>query len=344
MTVPPTRHNADSERERIDDEAAEWFVLLADEPDEPELQARLEAWCARSPLHREVWERTCQAYGLIGEAPARHAAEWQPRPHDAAPPRPPSRPVPVVTTGHFPFGRRFIAGGVALALCVWLAVAVAPGILLRLQADHVTATAELRTLDLEDGSRVVLAPESAVDVAYAEGERTVRLLAGQAFFEVTPDTRRPFRVIAGDMATTVLGTAFDVRVESGGGSVAVRHGRVRVDVAGRSPPVSRELLAGQSLRVAGGSSVQPGQVVADDVGGWTAGQIVARNKSIADIVDMLRPYYGGMIVVRDDTFAALQVSGIYDLSDPLATLGNLATLHGATMRRISPWLVVVTAR
>lgn len=338
MTVPPPRQQADHDRDRIDDEAAEWFLLLSDDPDDPVLQARLEAWCARSPLHREVWERTRQAYRLIGEAPPRHAADWRPSPP------PPAAAARVLAAGRMPHGRRLMAGGVALALCAWLAVAVAPGMLLRLQADHATATAERRTLDLQDGSRIVMAPESALDVAYAEDARTVRLLAGQAFFEVTPDARRPFRVIAGEIATTVLGTAFDVRVEEGGGSVAVRHGLVHVDVTGRDPPVSRQLAAGQSIRVAAAGAVRPGRVEADDVGGWTRGLIVARDKSISEIVDMLRPYYGGAIVVRDDAFAGLQVSGIYDLGDPVATLRNLAALHGAVLRQVSPWLVMVTAR
>ena len=80
------------------------------------------------------------------------------------------------------------------------------------------------------------------------------------------------------------------------------------------------------------------------MGGWTRGLLVARNKSIAEIVDMLRPYYGGAIVVRDDAFAGLQASGIYDLDDPVSTLRSLAALHGAVLRQVSPWLVVVTAR
>ncbi|WP_421999595.1 FecR family protein [Reyranella sp.] len=338
MTVPPTRQQADHDRERIDDEAADWFLLLSDEPDDPMLRARLEAWCGRSPLHREVWERTRQAYRLIGEAPPRHAADWRPSPEPSA------TAAAVVAAGRWPYGRRLVAGGVALALFAWLAVAVAPGMLLRLQADQVTATAERRTLDLQDGSRVVMAPESALDVAYAEDGRTVRLLAGQAFFEVTPDVRRPFRVLAGGIAITVLGTAFDVRLEEGGGSVAVRHGLVRVDVTGREPPVSRRLAAGQSIRVAASGAIRPESVEPDDVGRWTRGLIVARDKSIAEIVDMLRPYYDGAIVVRDDAFAGLRVSGIYDLGDPVATLRNLASLHGAVLRQVSPWLVVVTAR
>ena len=75
----------------------------------------------------------------------------------------------------------------------------------------------------------------------------------------------------------------------------------------------------------------------------TGGELVARNRSAGDVVDALRPYYKGAIVVRDDAFAAWHVSGIYDLRDPVKTLRELAASHGATVRQITPWLLLVTA-
>ncbi|MPZ29659.1 MAG: DUF4880 domain-containing protein [Rhodospirillales bacterium] len=331
MAVSPTPRQAD--RDQIDDEAAEWLLLISEAPKDADLQVRLQAWCSRSDLHREVWERTLRTYRLIGETPALHRTHWQPHAVAAVPP---------ATAVRRTSRRRLIAGGAALAAVAAGVVAMAPAMLLHLHAAHVTSTAELRVLTLDDGSRVHLGPESALDVAYSDSERRVRLLAGRAFFDVTPNTARPFRVVAGEVTTTVLGTAFEVSHEQDVTTVAVRHGHVRVD--DKRLPSSRDLRDGETLRVAARGVVQAGTVPADDVGDWTRGQVVARNKSIADIVAMLRPYYDGLIVVQDDAFSRIEVSGIYDLLDPVGTLRSLASLHGATMRQISPWLLVVTSR
>jgi transmembrane sensor len=330
------------ERRRAGREASILLVLLSETPDDPALKARIDSWCAQSPLHREVWERTRRTYLLIGGSPAVHGAKWK---RLAAGRAAPPEPAPAALATHQPQLRRarglLVAATLAVAAC--LAMVVAPVAYIRLQADMVTATADVRTIDLEDGSRVRLAPQSAIGFAFSDGERRVRLLKGEAFFDVAPDTRRPFRVVAGDVTATVLGTAFEVALQEDGAAVAVRHGKVRVDDARTSPPLSETLQAGDWVRVKG-RAARRGSTPRDDIGDWTAGQFVARDRPIGEIVDRLRGYYDGAIVLQDSAFAGRLVSGVYDLRDPETTLRNLASAHNAVVRRISPWLLLVTAR
>lgn len=342
-----------SDRERAEDEAAAWLVLLSDAPDDAALRARFDAWHAADDRNAAAWARASRAYDLIGQAPPRHAADWAAYAagRDTARPLPPARAVasPAArrpASGRPPAPRRAgwrlgAAAGAAIAAVVL--AAVLPGVLLRLEADAATATAELRAVDLDDGTHVQLAPESAIDVAFAGGERRVRLLKGAAYFEVVPDPARPFRVIAGDTATTVLGTAFEVRRGAAGVAVAVRHGHVRVDDDSTAPPTSADLHDGQRLRVTWHGGAVRGAAPADEVGDWARGEFVARGRAAGDIVAALRPFYAGAIVVRDDGFAARRVSGIYDLRDPVKTLRDLAASHGARMRQVGPWLMVVDA-
>src|SRR3546814_15164189 len=114
---------------------------------------------------------------------------------------------------------------------------------------------------LADGSTVQLGPKSVIAVDYSSGSRAIRLLSGQAMFEVTHDPARPFRVVARDVTTTVLGTGFEVRMIGETTGVAVRHGRVRVEDHGRA----RELGGGEWVRfaprapiVAGAEAPDPG--------------------------------------------------------------------------------------
>lgn len=332
------------QRDVIEDEAASWFLLAAENPDDAALRKQILAWCARSVLHQEIWDRTRITYHAIGHTLPAHEARW--RPYAEAAGRtlePPSENV----TGIRGFlkrrgGRRLCAAAAVVALAACLAFAALPAILLQLNADYVTSTAELRTITLEDGSQIHLAPKSAVDLDFSSAERAVRLLSGQAFFEVTENPGRPFVVTSGDIVSTVLGTKFDVRLEEAGASVAVKKGHVRVADRRVVPPISQDLLEGDLLRLSGPGQAALVKVPADEIGSWSDGKLVARYRPVSEIVDQLRGYYSGLIVLSDQGFAQLEVSGVYDMRDPLNTLENLARLHGSTMRRISPWLVVVT--
>jgi transmembrane sensor len=231
---------------------------------------------------------------------------------------------------------------VALAAC--LALVAGPSVVLSLESDHKTSTAESRTIVLDDGSRVRLAPRSALQVAYSAEERRTRLLSGEAFFEVSRDERRPFRVVAGDVVTTVLGTAFDVRFDGDGTDIAVQSGRVHVAANSLSPPVSQQLEAGETLQVKTDGQVARAAVAPEDVAAWQAGMFVARARPISEIVEALRRYHDGVILVRDDAFLSRRVSGAYDLRTPATTLRGLASAHDAVVREITPWLLIVTAR
>lgn len=314
-----------TDRERAETEAATWLVLLSEDPEDRALAARFEEWRSADPLHAELWARTARAYELAGKALP-----------TAGKVVPIARPKPRAA-----WSRRRIAAGAVMAIAACLLLLAAPPVLLRLQADHVTATAELRSLVLEDGSRVRLGPESALGVDFAAGERRVQLLKGEAFFDVVPDANRPFRVAARDAVATVLGTAFEVRLTADSVGVAVQHGEVRVD--GGMPPRSEMLLAGDWVTV-DGARVTRGRRNVDEIGDWLGGELVARDRPMMEIVDALRRYYDGMIMVQDGAFARTRVTGIYDLRHPATTLASLASSHDATVRRISPWLLVVTAK
>ncbi len=90
---------------------------------------------------------------------------------------------------------------------------------LRVSASHVNrfdqvitnADSETLTVDLPDGTKIILEPGATVKYsdAFALTTREV-LLEGVAFFEVTRDESRPFLVYAGGVVTKVLGTSFTI--------------------------------------------------------------------------------------------------------------------------------------
>jgi transmembrane sensor len=310
-----------------DHEAAEWLIALREEPDDEALRARFTAWLEADPRHADAWAEMNETARIITSAPPARRGDDLPASADRG-----TRPD---------WSRWWPAAAAAAIACLALIVAL-PMLRLRLAADHLTGVGQVETFTLTDESVVELGPASAIAVDYRPEGRTVRLLSGQAMFEVRSDPARPFRVLAGDLTATALGTGFDVRMIGDATSVAVRHGRVRVDDRRATPVASRELAAGEWARVAPGLDMQDGSGAGALVGAWRTGRVPIRNRRIADGIDEARPWYGGRIVLADEALGARLVTGTYDFHDPVRGLGLLVAPYGGRIWQITPWLIVVT--
>ena len=109
-----------------------------------------------------------------------------------------------------------------------------------------TDVGEQRTVQLADGSRVILDTDSRVSVRFTKGRRAVTLESGQARFSVQGDADRPFQVRAGETEVVALGTRFDVRRLGDGARVLLVEGRVAVRDAA-APDRRWSLAPGQQV-------------------------------------------------------------------------------------------------
>ena len=328
----------DADEDRAVVEATEWLMLLQDDAEDMALRRRFEAWRTASTANDAAWAELRHLSKVAAVMRPTYAGQWRPfvarrraersaRTAHPVRPRATSRPR-----------RLALSALVAVAACV--ALLAAPPLLLQLQADHVTSTAEQRSIDLPDGSRVTLAPASAIAVSYAAAERRVDLLSGEAFFQVQPNADRPFRVTARTVQATVLGTSFDVRLDRSDVTVSVEEGAVRVSWADEA---GERLDAGQSVRLSSDGGVARASEAPQLVAAWRRGQLHAQDQRLGDAVDQLRRYFRGTIVLTDDALADQRVTGAYNLADPEQALRGIAKAHGATVRRITPWLLVVSS-
>lgn len=327
----------DSGEDRAVVEATEWLMRLQDHSEDEALRRRFEAWRAASTANDAAWADLVHLSNVAAVMRPTYAGQWRPFVARRRAERAMARPQSLRAVWR---PRRWaLPALMAVAAC--LVLLAAPPLLLRLQADHVTSTAEQRRIDLPDGSRVTLAPASAIAVSYEAAERRVQLLSGEAFFQVQPNADRPFKVAARTVQATVLGTSFDVRLERDDVAVSVEEGAVRVSRAGSSESGER-LEAGQSVRVSSDGRLSHASEAPQLVAAWRRGQLYAQDRRLGDAVDQLRRYFPGSIVVTDDALADQRITGAYNLADPEHALRGIAKAHGATVRRITPWLLIVS--
>ncbi|WP_311267771.1 FecR domain-containing protein [Sphingobium sp. WCS2017Hpa-17] len=322
--------------ERILGEATNWLLALADHPDDTDMAAHFRDWLSADARHWDTWQQLGQSYEMIGDAGTAGATSAM----AAEPARLPMgrcarrrRATPSLILKRRPM----IASAVAAALvAVWLV----PSALLAIQADHRTGTGELETVALADGSTAQLGPQSAIRVTFTQGERRIHLLQGEALFQVRPNPARPFRVAAGSVTTTVLGTGFDVRRLAAATHVGVQHGRVRVDDSA-SGARSTFLSAGDEVRIDKGGRAQVDHVAPALIASWALAEVNARDRTVAEVIDDIRPWYRGRIILMDDAIAARRVNGVYNPRNPLQAVHSLVGPIGGSVTRITPWLIIV---
>jgi len=169
-----------------------------------------------------------------------------------------------------------------------------------------TAKGQKYTLFLEDGTRVKLNSESQLqfESKFSDSARVV-YLTGEAYFEVQEDPQRPFTVYSGDIATTALGTSFNVHAHAKEEQVKISlvSGKVRVDKTSASGPFNQpELILTPGLQAIYSSNenslvkqpFEPQKHLA-----WKDGILYFEDASWSRIVKQLESWYGVEIIVEN---------------------------------------------
>lgn len=312
---------------KVAEEAAGWMIALQEDPGDVQCRQRFERWRDQSPQHRRAWDHLQAAWQALGATAPAFEERWKDAPRTAAPMRN-DRPR------RARFVRRIGLIAAAAAATACLALVAGPSLVLRMEADYMTATAESRTVTLEDGSLVHLAGASAIATDFSRGRRTVRLLAGEAFFEVTHDESRPFTVDTDGMEVTVLGTKFDVQTAGEVTAVALAEGSVKASIG----EDDTQMLAPGDLLTANRATgkVSRTTIPVLDIATWRRGQIFVVDATIGSVVDQIRRYHPAWLSLPDATLASRRVTGFYDLRRPDQALEALVAPYGGKVRHISP--------
>ncbi|WP_339867148.1 FecR domain-containing protein [uncultured Algoriphagus sp.] len=151
---------------------------------------------------------------------------------------------------------------------------------------------KVSTFLLPDGSKVWLSTGSTVEFAEDFPRNRQVNLFGEAFFEVIPNPKSPFKITTGSITTEVLGTSFNLksydqtRVE-----LSVYSGRVRF-ADHRSHIHSEDLLKGERISWTAEEGLSEIELFdLNQLPGWRQGKITFNNASIDVIKSTLKRWY-----------------------------------------------------
>ena len=207
-------------------------------------------------------------------------------------------------------------------------------------AEHRTATGELRTLRLEDGTLLSLNSHTAVDIDYAGEQRVIVLQQGEISIETGHHDPRPLLVRTEDGRLRPLGTRFLVRREDHGTRLEV----LQASVAAKPLNSGDEqvLREGQQVLMNANGLGRVGTVPAG-ADAWTRGMLVVDNMRLADLLAALGQYRSGYLGV-DDQVADLRVTGSFPLTDTDLALASLVPALPVKVERHTRWWVRVVPR
>ncbi len=174
----------------------------------------------------------------------------------------------------------------------------------------VTVTNEMagaKEIKLPDGSLVWLGSGSTLTYDSDFSDSRKMSLEGEAFFEVEPDTSRPFEVTTDFGSVRVLGTAFNVETVNGLTEVSVDHGLV----AFRNGEEEVKLSAGQSA-VSEKNGVS--EIASVDVNflSWKSGEFHFENTSLEEVIDEMNKFYPETITFDRATTRDLRITGDFN--------------------------------
>ncbi|QVM91067.1 FecR family protein [Pseudomonas entomophila] len=305
--------------------AIAWKLCLDEDSGTPDERSEFIRWHAADEEHARAWQQ-------LGALDHRVSAAAGPVRHTLLQSRAGLRQ----RLGGLSVG---LAGMLVLGgLLAWAGVpTLAPGYWL---ADQRTATGEVRTLRLEDGTLLSLNTHTAVDIDFHGEQRLIVLHQGEISVETGHADSRPLLVRTEDGRLRPLGTRFLVKREAGGTRLEVLQASVAAKP--RNSGDEQVLREGQQVLMSadGLGRVDPMTVGSD---AWTRGMLVVDNVRLADLVATLGQYRSGHLGVADEV-ADLRVSGSFPLTDTDLALASLQPALPVKIERHTPWWVTVTAK
>jgi len=283
--------------EEVRAEAAAWIAQLHDERRDPNLEARVHAWLGENEDHRRAFNRMTQVWERSSQIQMRAQGG--------------------IVTARERMGSRFTPGIVSLAATLVLAAIII--VHYRRTDAVVTEVGQQQVRLLPDGTRLLLNTDTRIEVNYDEHARRVRLIRGEAWFDVSKRPNWPFLVTVAGREIRALGTSFIVRYDDTRDlSVTLVEGKISVaPIAGNDRPSSQEsqtLVPGQRLIISK-SHASVDRPELNRITAWERGRVEFEETPLGDAANEMNRYSKSHVTVADSKVAQLRIGGVFRAGD-----------------------------
>ncbi len=188
------------------------------------------------------------------------------------------------------------------------------------------------TLQLNDGTRIVLDSGSYLRYPETFADERVVHLKGEAYFEVAHNPRKPFIVNANQAHVQVLGTTFNIRAweSSHTVKVAVKEGLVSLRHADSSDAKTVFIKKNQFSILEENSPTDPQNTDINQHLSWMQNEILLDSASVSQVFEQLRRWYDYDFVVADSSILQQKVTVHIlntNVNDVLQIMGRLTGTH-----------------
>lgn len=270
-------------------EAAEWTS---------EDEAALQAWLTAAPSHRQAFDAVSASMSFLeAQASAPEVLALRQR-----------------TTARTGGSRRaLLVGSLAATLAIVvgaLAYQARPAQLTTYETDSAT-----RHVTLDDGSELTLDARTRLEVRLGPRSRDLRLLQGQASFDVAHDERRPFAVRLGRTVVVATGTEFNLEQSQNASTITLLEGSV--DVRSVDGALLARLRPGDQYLARDGKRGQVATTDPDAALAWRSGKLIFDDTSLREAAARIERYAQRPLRVAPEV-ADLRISGAFDAGDEAA--------------------------
>ncbi|GGF73975.1 FecR family protein [Alteromonas lipolytica] len=321
--------NLKDSKQAVRQQAGEWLVKIDRGDLSVEEQRALNAWTKQSRLHFETLTHMAESIDSLKETASKQA-------------RPVVQSAPVASGHSWHKWAVKMAAIFAFAVIVPLAYYMKTMVEFKsTNGEYVTRVGGQKALTLVDGSVVTLNTDSRLVVEYQDGKRLLRLLNGEANFDVAPDPEHPFIVRAGNGDVQALGTSFAVRLKGEEVDVLVSHGTVRVRAdesvmehssqpdslpQSTAPTNSAVTQAVSSVVVGAGKRVVFDESTVASVSEedqeslnrhlyWRKGYLAFKDQPLSQVVEEVSRYTTYNIILSDASLGEIRVGGYYPIDN-----------------------------
>ncbi len=194
---------------------------------------------------------------------------------------------------------------------------------------------KVKLVQLIDGTKVWLNKNATL--SYTKGftgnERKVSL-EGEAFFEVTKNSKRPFIVSTGYSTIVVLGTSFNVNTTSFQTEVSVVTGKVKV--SSLSNPENSVVILPDYTAVSTNETLTSYANKNANYLSWKTGVFVFDNTPISQVIADVNTYYPEQISIKDSKNVACTLKAKFN-QVKLSEIINVISLTCKVDIKINPY-------